>query len=55
MFFREVVYNLSLGGNSVQTATFRTGSLLHSVNLFLMVLAFLHKGEEGDIGGGINA
>ena len=39
----------------MQTATFRIGSLLHSVNLLLMVLAFLHKDEEGDIGGDINA
>lgn len=46
---------MSLSGNSVQTAMFRIDSLLHSVNLFLMVLAFLHKDEERDIGGGINA
>lgn len=38
----------------MQTAMFRIDSLLHSVNLFLMVLSFLHNDEEGDIGRGIN-
>lgn len=39
----------------MQTTMFRIDSLLHSVNLFLIVLAFLHKDEEGDIGRGTNA